>query len=382
METLRARLAVGTMTGTSIDGIDVAIVRLVGRGLGIAATIESHAARPFPPDLAEELRAAAEGRPMRAGAFARLARRFGEFHAEVMAAAIGDRRIDFAAVHGQTLFHAPPDSWQLVNAAPIVARLGCPVVTDLRQADLADGGEGAPITPLADWVLFRGDQTRAIVNLGGFCNATILPAGAAPHAVRGRDVCACNQLLDAIARRALGRPYDADGAAAAAGRADVAGRADLVERLRRQGASRRSLGTGDEATEWIERWVTRLAPGDLAATATDAIAGSIAAGLREDRVGEGDLVLVAGGGARHQPLVSGIARHLGCAVRPIDALGVPIDAREAAAMAVLGGLADDGVRIGLPAITGRSDDRVADGCWWRPAKALADVDPQGRGGGR
>ena len=123
---------------------------------------------------------------------------------EVLHAAL-EARADLVVAHGQTVFHAPPASWQLLNAAPIARAVRAPVVFDLRQADLAAGGQGAPITPLADWIMLRAHGPaaagRAIVNLGGFCNVTILPSGAGPEGVRGMDVCPCNHLLDGVARR-------------------------------------------------------------------------------------------------------------------------------------------------------------------------------------
>lgn len=267
------------------------------------------------------------------------------------------------AAHGQTVVHAPPVSWQLLNPAPIAARLRCRVVSDLRQADLAAGGQGAPITPIADWVLFRdAARRRAVVNLGGFCNTTVLPPDSVGHVcdLAGGDVCACNQVLDAVARSVLGVPFDADGAAAAAGRVDESARAALAAILAPQRKAHRSLGTGDEALAWIEAHRGRLAPNDLAATATEAVAQEIGAAIREHRVDE---IVVAGGGARHRPLLGAIARRSAAPLRTTVELGVPIEAREALAMAVLGALADDGVEITCPKVTGRLGRAGRAGSW-------------------
>lgn len=376
-----SRLVAGAMTGTSLDGIDVALVRIEGRGLAMTATFEGHASAPFPESLVERLRAAAEQTPMTAGAFARLAREFGEFHARVLADFIAGRGLDLAAIHGQTIFHAPPDSWQLVDATPIVAALGCPIVTDLRRADLADGGGGAPITPIADWVLFRDRRPRAIVNLGGFCNATLLPGDGdvGPDGVVGMDICACNQVLDAVARVALGRPYDEGGRAAASGRAHARAGAELSTRLAAQRRAGRSLGTGDELASWVADWAPQLAPADLAATAAHAVASAIADGISAAGAPAGVELLLAGGGARNAALVGALSARFPTGARSLDEVptrgsdrSVPIDAREAAEMAILGALAADGVRIGLPPVTGRSRDRVLDGCWWRPRPPSRD----------
>src|SRR5690606_25573381 len=172
-------------------GIDAALVRIEGVGLSMTAKLIHHIARTL-GDLRNPLREAASQNPLSAGAFAQLAWVLGAFLADVIDSLIrksncadlvhplnanGSSGLALICVHGQTVFHQPPYSWQLINPALLAQRFGCPVVYDLRQADLAAGGQGAPITPIADWVLFRNPHAcRAIVNLGGFCNITVLPA--------------------------------------------------------------------------------------------------------------------------------------------------------------------------------------------------------------
>lgn len=368
------RHVVGVMTGTSIDGIDAAIVRIEGRGMDMRATLVRHLSETLGA-LQSRLRAAATQQPMSAGEFARLAWDFGTLHADMIERLVPDEvRPDLICVHGQTVFHQPPISWQLVNAAPIAARFRCPVVSDLRQADLAHGGQGAPITPIADWILFRdelGGKRRAIVNLGGFCNVTILPraktcasvpspaAGGNPRnheeslsAIRGFDVCACNQLLDAIARETLGQPFDVDGAAAARGRANPQAVEALRAILDRQRIGGRSLGTGDEALQWVRSHRHALSADDLAASAVDAIARTIHAAV--DEHGPDELIL-AGGGARNQALIATLERDSDTSSTTSSTtvdFGVPLEAREAMCFAVLGALCQDGVPITLPAVTG------------------------------
>ena len=202
--------------------------------------------------------------------------------------------------------HSPPDSMQIMNPWPLAQRLGCPVISDLRGADLAAGGQGAPITPVADWVLFRSlDEDRAIINLGGFCNVTTLPARSGPESVRGFDVCACNQVLDACARTALGRAYDEDGQAALSGTPDEAAVGALLAVLRDQASGRRSLGTGDECGACVERFCS-LAGVDLMASAARAIGTVIGERVR----GPGAPVL-AGGGVRNAALVRSMVAHVG-----------------------------------------------------------------------
>ncbi len=369
------RVVIGCMTGTSLDGIDTAVVEIEGGGLDMRVRLVRHCAEGL-ESVAPALRRAADGKLMTAEELGRLALQFGERLAEASdTAAAGVGAVDLVAVHGQTIVHRPPLSWQLVNPAPIAARLACPVVFDLRQADLAAGGQGAPITPIADWVIFRAAGVRrAIVNLGGFCNVTMLPPAPEPtpraaHAdtlkhVQGFDVCACNRVLDDVARRVLGAPYDADGRAALAGTADPGLVAALRELLERQRSAGRSLGTGDEV-----RVTGDGCDGpDLLASAVEAVGGCIADALGEHELDE---IVIAGGGARNGALVKAISRVPRAACPPVrlsSELGVAVAAREAMAMAVLGALCADGIPITLPQVTGCSSPAPVAGSWcgWNP----------------
>lgn len=359
------RMIVGCMTGTSIDGLDCALVEISGNGLEISAHLAEFIERPL-GDLRAGLRRLADQVPMPAGEIAGLSHAFGELHAEVVAQLLRGRRVDLIAVHGQTVFHSPPVSWQMVNPWPIAARFGVPVVSDLRGADLASGGQGAPITPLADWVLFRGEGERAIVNLGGFCNVTLLPvASTGIMGIRGFDVCACNHVMDMAAQRGLGRAFDEDGAAALRGSPKGVAVEELCNALARQAGAGRSLGTGDESREWVERWGRTLAGDDLVASAAEGVARAIAA-----RLPAGAEAVVAGGGARNAALMRSLEAALGRSIRCTDELGMPMQAREAACIAVLGTLAMDRVPITLEAVTDRRHDAPIAGAWIFPGDGV------------
>jgi len=357
----RTRRIVGCMSGTSMDAIDAALITARGEGLGLSATIDAFASRPL-DDMARRLRIAANARTDGAQ-LARLALDLGDAHAALMVG-LGARagEVDLVAAHGQTIHHAPPESIQLLNPWPLARALGCPVVHDLRAADLAAGGQGAPITPLADWVLFRCDaEPRAIVNLGGFCNITVLPKGGAPDDVRAADVCACNHVVDGVARRVFGLRFDPDGMFAQRGDPDAAAGRSLREALADQSFGGRSLGTGDEALGWLDAHAEHLASFDAAATAADAVGVTIAGWLRTNAPEA--TPYLAGGGSRNRALVAAIEGSLGRGVRTTADLGVPIDQREAVCIAVLGALAADGVPITLPKVTGRGDTPAIDGAW-------------------
>ncbi|MDX2117933.1 MAG: anhydro-N-acetylmuramic acid kinase [Planctomycetota bacterium] len=371
------RVVVGCMTGTSLDGIDAAIVEIHGRGLAMQARFIAGASRPL-GTCAAALRRLADQQPITSGEIATALHEFAAPHVAAIQEAIrangaasntANLSLDLICVHGQTVYHKPPVSWQAMQPAPIARAFGVPVVFDLRAADLAAGGQGAPITPLADAVLF-GDPSsaRAVLNLGGFANFTVLPAAAAqsPHTIRGGDICACNQLLDAVARTALGAAFDDGGAIASSGSPDAALLTQLTDILARQSSGGRSLGTGDELMDWVAAHAS-AAPATLAATATHAIAKTISQRLRDecDRAGVTalDAVIVAGGSVRHRPLMDAIARGTGARVVTSEAFGVPAAFREAACFAVLGALCQDRVPITLPQVTGCAERAPVSGTW-------------------
>ncbi|MEE8153840.1 MAG: anhydro-N-acetylmuramic acid kinase [Phycisphaerales bacterium] len=372
----RQRLVVGAMTGTSIDGIDVIVAQIDGGGLGIRAELIKHLGRGLGP-LANDLREAAQQTPMSAQQFAKLGLALGELHATAITELLEpNQAVDLITVHGQTIIHQPPISWQLIDPMPIAREFGCPVIYDLRQADLAAGGQGAPITPIADWILYRqAERTRAIVNLGGFCNVTIIPRDGAPNAValiEGFDVCACNHVLDAVAREALGEPFDKSGQAALAGQPQPPIAHELANLLGKQAKSIRSLGTSDDLVSWVASQCGRTSPQDLAASVVDGVASCIAQRLKTSAADE---VILAGGGALNEALVKAIAAASDKPVTTSDDFGIPPTAREALAIAVLGVLCADGMPITLPQVTGCLAPAPLAGRWCLPA---SDGMPVGR----
>ncbi|MEE2719777.1 MAG: anhydro-N-acetylmuramic acid kinase, partial [Planctomycetota bacterium] len=246
----------------------------------------------------------------------------------------------------------------------IADRFRCRVASDLRGLDRAAGGRGAPITPMADWVLHRGPEARVIVNLGGFINCTILPeeGNDSPRSeVDGFDVCPCNHLLDAVARLALDAPYDDGGTLAQSGTACLSHLELIARHLRGMDGRSRSLGSGDECTEFVPDVLHAIGPADAAATFCAAIAACLQSTL-EDCPAE--TLLLAGGGTRNAALVRAIEER----TEPTRSVGrLPHgDEREAASMAVLAALAEDGVPITLPGITGRGTSGIRDGLWCLP----------------
>jgi 1,6-anhydro-N-acetylmuramate kinase len=358
--TAATRLVIGCMTGTSLDGLDVALVAIDGHGLAMRPRLLRGHAHGL-HHLGPALRDLAEQKPMTAGAIASLLRSFSILHRDAIAATLGNEHCDLIAVHGQTVVHVPPVSWQCFQPAPVAQAFRVPVVFDLRAADLACGGQGAPITPLADWICLRDAQeTRVVVNLGGFCNATILPAGGGVDSIRGFDVCACNQILDAIARRCFAADYDDDGLQALAGTAGDLPTQHIRTALMAQRAAKRSLGTGDELQRLVSELAEQVRGPDLARSACRAIAQTISAACGPGRY------CLAGGGAANRALVAELSACCPGGVVPSGDLGLDGTWREAMAMAILGALCQDRVPITIPHVTGLDGPAPIAGCWALP----------------
>ena len=350
------RYVIGCMTGTSMDGIDVALVAIEGHGLDMRIDVRKCASAAFDKQLKQQLQRIGNQEALSAAEFTEINHAFSAAHIPVITSCIQDTQIDLVAVHGQTVFHKAPFSWQMINPHVISKAVACTVVSDLRGADLAAGGQGAPMTPLADFVLFHAPgESRSIINLGGFCNITQLHGSDDTSKIHGFDLCACNHVLDHIARSTLDQAYDADGAIAASGQAHQECISALLKTFTALRQEQRSLGSGDELFHIIDAWSERLSPPDLANSACAAIAQCIAQACTNSTV-----LICAGGGVRNNCLMA----YLNNEKKTIttDQFGIAAAYREAIEMAVLGALAEDKVPVTLTQITGASSAALA-GTW-------------------
>ena len=351
-------IAVGIMSGTSADGVDAAAVEL-----DVSATdvrLVASLSEPFDAPLRTAILAVAEGAPTDARALARLHAELGDRYADAAERLVRElpRRPDVIAVHGQTIAHLPRErvTLQIGDAARVAQRTRIPTVNDFRSADVAAGGEGAPLVPFADHVLFARLAPVAILNIGGIANLTLIPTERADDVV-ALDTGPGNMVIDAVAALE-GAPYDAGGAGAARGHADDE---TLSEFLAHPYFERRApKSTGRE--EFGGRFAKRLAEivarhggshDDALATATALTANTIAAALRRESRVPMRRVLVAGGGARNRTLVAMLGHAVTpAAIETTDAHGVPGAFREAIAFAILGAYRSRGSPNTLPRTTG------------------------------
>lgn len=378
------RLIIGLMSGTSVDGVDAALVRVSGTGRQTEATLVAYCETPFPDDLRAAVLALSHGH----GDPASLSRAnvgLGYLFANAANAVrqkvgVSPGEVSAIASHGQTVSHTPyiirysaarpvetGATLQIGDAAVIAAQTGVPVVSDFRTMDLALGGQGAPLVPYADWCLLtHPTQTRAVQNIGGIGNVTYLPANANASEVRGFDTGPGNMLIDrAVAWATENRErYDADGRRAAQGRVMT----DVLEHLLCDDFLRyappKSAGReefGESYWELLLRgheWMREEAA-DVVATLTAFTAYSIADAYERHLPRMPDVIILGGGGARNPILRQLLANKV--APVPVlvhEDLGINSDSKEAVAFAILANETLQGNPSNLPSVTGASRPAV------------------------
>lgn len=363
------RVVVGLMSGTSLDGVDAAVVRLDGSGAGLSVEPLGFVSEPYDDALRAALAACVEAGTSDVRLVSQLHARLGERFADVARRALDAAGVgapDLVGSHGQTVQHVPEpedcagvptrSTLQIGSPAVIAARLGAPVVADFRAGDLALGGQAAPLAPYLDGVLFGSEtETRVLLNLGGIANLTVLPPGG--RAGVAFDTGPANMVLDALALRLTGRPYDEGGALAAAGTPDR----DLLDRLVAETPflhlpPPKSTGREDFGAAFVDGLAGRGGrPEDLLATAAAFTARTVAGAIRRFVDPAPARVVASGGGVHNAALMAALAEAL--APVPLEttaAHGLDPDAKEAVLFAVLAHEWAEGVRTGLPAVTGAS----------------------------
>ncbi len=353
-------LAVGLMSGTSLDGVDAALVSVRPRGEGYSLELLRFQTHSFDDALSEALRGALPPNAGSAAALARLHRNLGGAFGRAARSVAGSDDVAFVASHGQTIWHdgGAGVTLQLGDAFAVRELAGVTVCFDFRSADCAAGGQGAPLVARVDALLLGGtNEDRVALNLGGIANVTLLRAGAAPECAIAFDTGPGNMLLDAFVRERTGgaQAFDRDGTFAAAGRAD----ARLVEAMLADAyfAAPPPKTTGRErfGGDFLDRFrpaIDGISLEDGAATLAELTAASVAQAIRREGF-DGARLTVSGGGAHNAELLARIAaRHGRANVETSDAVGIPVDAKEAMAFAVLGYETLRGRAANVPGATG------------------------------
>lgn len=368
--TERPTLAVGLMSGTSLDGMDAALVRLDGP---THATLVHFVTRPYDDGERLRIRAALDAshdgvNP--AARFGRLHVQIAEWASEAVERLLAEAHVPASeiaviAFPGQTIWHEPPAvSWQLGEPAVLAERFGVRVVSGFRARDVAAGGQGAPLVPMADVLLFAAaDAPRILLNLGGMANLTYVPRRAQEEGVLAFDTGPGVALIDAVARLVNGTDsFDRDGRIAARGTADETVLAELLSADFFAAPPPKSTGRERFGDAYAAALHARVPGPNGVATAVEITARSVAGAVGRWIPSDAD-VIASGGGCHHPGLMSALERHLGSQkkahrLRRFDDLFFPGDAKEAVAFALLGYLTLHGQPGNVPAATGARGPRV------------------------
>jgi anhydro-N-acetylmuramic acid kinase len=356
----RAMAVAGVMSGTSADGIDVAIVRIVPAKLKPKLTLLAHEAFPFPAALRRAVLAAMDARKTSTAELARLNWRLGLAYAEAVKETSRKHKmkLDLVGCHGQTLYHQPRSesyagrkfacTWQAGEAQAIAAALGVPVVSNFRPLDMLAGGQGAPLVPLLDYVLFAdANRGRVLQNIGGIANLTAIAAGAGRDKLIAFDTGPGNMVIDWLAQKLFAKEFDRDGALAAKGTVLAPVLSAAVRHRYFSLSPPKTAGREQFGRTYAAEFLTACRRHsknnhDALATATvltaETIARSYARFVRARMKGREVDFVVSGGGARNKTMVTMLAARLepmGCAVTTSEKFGMPAEAKEAGAFALL-----------------------------------------------
>jgi anhydro-N-acetylmuramic acid kinase len=349
------------MSGTSADAIDVALAKISGVPPRLNAKLLNHTSISFPPSLRKEILRVAEQQTVNAGQLSQLNFRLGEAFAEAVLTAcerfrIATKKISLIGSHGQTIFHQgkpvqylgrpTASTLQIGEPSIIAARAGITTIADFRPADIALGGQGAPLVPYADYLLYRHPKLgRVSLNLGGIANITVLPAAAKPSQIFAFDTGPANMLIDALVSHYTdGRQrYDKDAAIAQTGRAIPALLDELMKDPYLRIAPPKSTGREYYGREYLKTLLPlarrhKAKPADTIRAATIFTALSVVDALHRFVLPKYKIqqVIVSGGGARNPLILAQIAAALPqIDIVPSAELGVSTDAKEAFAFALM-----------------------------------------------
>jgi anhydro-N-acetylmuramic acid kinase len=378
---IRMRLVLGMMSGTSADGIDVALVRVADGAVGERpAHLENFAAFPLPAGVRAAVLRLAEGVPVSSAEASQLNFRVGQVFASAALRAcrkfrVNPRRIAFIGSHGQTVYHQGISSsflgarvastLQIGEPAVIAALTGITTVGDFRPADMAVGGQGAPLVPFVDYLLYRDAKLgRVALNIGGIANVTVIPRAARPSAVFAFDTGPGNMILDGLVRHFTKgeRAYDRDARMARAGQLLPELLAVLLKDPYFRRAPPKTAGREQFGAEYVNRIIAwgnkhRSRGEDLLRTATEFTAASIINAFRRSIAPRARIsqLIVSGGGVRNPLIMELLSLGLsGIQVLSSNEMRVPADAKEAFAFALLANETMNQRPSNLPSATGAS----------------------------
>ena len=368
------KLIIGLMSGTSADGIDAALVRVRGHGTQTHLELLAFRMIPFSKQVTQKIIKVASASRVPVDELVRLNFYLGEAFAEAAQSIARDagiplNQIDLIGSHGQTIRHLPNSyhfldkkisaTLQIGDPSVIAKKTGVVTVGDFRPGDMAAGGQGAPLVPIFDYIIFRSqNKNRVLLNIGGIANITSLPKNCSINDVVAFDTGPGNMLIDAYCRKYFSVQFDKDGAIAKSGNACEEMLHELLSDKYFHLPPPKSTGRKYFGKEYINRIETlaqkyHLNEIDTFATITALTSKSIAKSLREFVSNPVDELIVSGGGVENKALMQGLKNELSQSrVFPSDEFGIPADAKEAICFAVLANEAISGGFGNCPRATG------------------------------
>jgi len=349
-------IVAGVMSGTSADGIDVALVNISGSE-PLALKLLAHHHFPYPARVRQAVLAAMNATRASVADLSRLNFVLGELYADSVSKALqksGTTNLELVGCHGQTIYHQGEAArylgrnvactWQTGEGSVIAARLRVPVVSDFRPADMAAGGKGAPLVPFLDFALFRDASAGRIVqNIGGIANLSVIPADARLEDVLAFDTGPGNMVMDQLMQKLFDKSYDRNGAVAARGKVMEPVLREILRRPFFRKSPPKTAGREEFGREFAAEFLRsckRASKEDVMTTATALTAYSIIDAIRRFALSRGEFrdYIVSGGGTQNRTLMRMLSENvgpLGLTLRTTDDLGIPSQAKEAVAFAVL-----------------------------------------------
>jgi anhydro-N-acetylmuramic acid kinase len=349
------------MSGTSADGIDVALVKIQPKRNRLQLKLLGHSAFPFIPALRRAVLSAMDAKSISTAELARLNWRLGQAYAEALRVTVARYRIrpQLIGYHGQTIYHqGVPEiyaarkvacTWQIGESALIAAELGVPVISNFRPADMVAGGQGAPLVPLLDYIQFAdAKRARILQNIGGIGNLTLIPPASGIDKLLAFDTGPGNMVIDALMQQLFNKPYDRGGKIASQGRILEPALAAWLKHPFFSAKPPKSAGREEFGAAFAEKFLRACQKSgstneDVIATATALTTESIARAfaqfvqpkLKRDTAVD---YIVSGGGAKNKTLMAMLQQKLeplGCHMMQTADSGIPVDAKEAVAFALL-----------------------------------------------
>ena len=376
----QTRLVIGLMSGTSVDGIDAALVEIKGNSVHTRIRQVDFVTIPFPPGFKEFVLKNSQVGTSDIADITRLNFLVAQLYADAVRdlckhAGIEASQIDLIGSHGQTIHHLPEKvdlfgkrvsaTLQIGDPSVLAKLTGVITIGDFRVGDVAVGGQGAPLVPYFDYLLFRSDEVfRALLNIGGIANITYLPKGCGADDVLAFDTGPGNMLVDQIVKRFYGREYDKDGEIAASGKVQK----DMLDQLMKDryvnSIPPKSTGRERYGQTYIEDVVRSFGAyekEDIVTTVTEFTAKSVYENYEQflRKRGRLDELFVSGGGAHNKHMLTSLQRYFAPAkVEIAESLGISSDAKEAICFAVLANETISGNPANIPQVTGASRQTI------------------------